>query len=465
MQKIISTLIFLLSSSLAFSQADTARILTYESFMDIVREHHPVARQADLQLVMGEGKLMKARGSFDPKLYNNLGQKYFEGKEYFSLLDAGLKVPTWFGIELKAGMEQNRGIYLDPENSTPSSGLWYAGISLPVGQGLFIDKRRAELQKAKIYQRSTEVERRLILNELLYEAGKAYWEFFKAYNQLRVYQNALELTRVRFQAVSQGAKLGDRAPIDTLEAGIQLQNRQLSLQQAELDFTNSRAMLSVFLWAEGTVPLEIPEETYPPESEALDALEIEPQFILQLEEFTRAHPNLQQYQYKLEQLVVDQRLKREQLKPVINLQYNPLTQVTNESPLNNYNLNNYKWGIEFGFPVFLRKERGDLKLAEAKIQETRWEMDNKREVIFNKIQMALNEWNTTKNQFDLYQQTVRDYALLLAGERQKFDIGESSLFLVNSREVSYIQAQIKLIDIQTKNRKADLTSRYALGIL
>ena len=299
----------------------------------------------------------------------------------------------------------------------------------------------------------------------MYEAGKTYWEFFKAYNQLRVYQNALELTRQRYEAVSQGARLGDRASIDTLEAGIQFQNRQLSLQQAELDFINAQAMLSVFLWAEGTVPLEIPENTVAPESTQLEAIEVDPGLILQLDRFVSQHPNLRQYQYKLDQLVVDRRLKREQLKPVINLQYNPLTQVTNESPISNYSINNYKWGIEFGFPVFLRKERGDLKLAEAKIQETRWELDNKREVVFNKIQMALNEWRTTKNQFDLYQQTVIDYSVLLAGERQKFDIGESSLFLVNSRETSYIQAQIKLIDIQTKNRKASLVSRYALGIL
>ena len=132
-KKYIFISIYLFISFPAFSQIDTVQVLTFESFMEIVREHHPVARQADLQIVKGEGKLMKARGSFDPKLYNNLGQKYFEGKEYFSLLDAGLKVPTWFGVELKAGLEQNRGIYLDPENNTPSSGLWYAGISLPVG--------------------------------------------------------------------------------------------------------------------------------------------------------------------------------------------------------------------------------------------------------------------------------------------------------------------------------------------
>jgi outer membrane protein TolC len=464
-KKLFVTLYFIGLSFWGFSQADSLQILTFDTYMDIVRAHHPVAKQADLQLVQGDAKLLKARGAFDPKLFNSLGQKYFEDTEYYSLLDAGLKIPTWFGMEIKAGVEQNRGEFLNSEDKTPSTGLLYGGISMPVGRGLFIDERRAELQKAKIYQRSTEVDRQLILNDLMYDAGKAYWEFFQAYNELRVYQNALVLAQQRYDAVNRGAKLGDRAAIDTLEAGIQVQNRQLSLQQAELDFANATAYLSVFLWADGVVPMELASGTVPPVSEDIEALPIEQQFLLQLEMFTNQHPDLRMYQYKIDQLVVDRRMKRENLKPTLNIKYNPLTRVTNENPINNFSVNNYTWGLEFGFPVFLRKERGDLRLTEAKIQDTRWEMSNKRQAIFNKIQISLNEWATTKNQFDLYQRTVVDYSRLLAGERTKFDIGESSLFLVNSREVKYIEAQIKLIEILTKNRKADLGSRYSLGIL
>ena len=213
------------------------------------------------------------------------------------------------------------------------------------------------------------------------------------------------------------------------------------------------------------MPLELAEGTVPPSSSETDPLPVDNLLLSEVSSFTDNHPNLQQYRFKVEQLVVDRRLKRENLKPTINLKYNPLTRRSVEAPMINYSINNYTWGLEFGMPLFLRKERGDLKLANIKIQETQWEMANKRESINNKARMALNEWQTTGDQITLFSQTVIDYAALLAGERQKFNIGESSLFLVNSREVSYINAQIKLIELQAKNQKAGLKTRYSLGIL
>ena len=81
------------------------------------------------------------------------------------------------------------------------------------------------------------------------------------------------------------------------------------------------------------------------------------------------------------------------------------------------------------------------------------------------VMTYVNEWEITKEQADLYAQTVNDYRGLLEGERALFDSGESSLFMVNSRELGYINAQIKLIEILTKNQKAILATRYSLGTL
>jgi outer membrane protein TolC len=116
-------------------------------------------------------------------------------------------------------------------------------------------------------------------------------------------------------------------------------------------------------------------------------------------------------------------------------------------------------------PLFLRKERGDLQLTKLKIQDSELALENKRANIGFKINASLNEWSTTKNQVDLYTRTVRDFSGLLDGERTLFELGESSIFLVNARETGYINAQIKLIELVAKNRKAILETNYALGIL
>ncbi len=447
------------------AQQNAEKVLTLEAYLDIVQAHHPVAKRADIELLKGAATVMQARGAFDPKAFADMSQKYFKDKEYYSLINGGVKIPTWFGIELKTAFEQNGGLFLNPENNTSGGGLWYAGASISLGAGLFIDKRRAELRRAQLYEEMTQLERQLILNDLLYEAASVYWEWFKAYNTLAVYENALQLATVRFDATKRGAVLGDRPPIDTLEAGIQVQNRRLRYQQAQLDFVNSTALLSVYLWVDGIVPLEVEAGTVPLGVDGLSVLEVEGDLYAKLDSLVNAHPSLQQYQYKLDQLAISRRLKQEQLKPQLDLNYNAIAQPINGDPFAAYSVNNYKWGFSFNMPVFLRKERGALRLADLKIQEATLDFTLKNASISYKIISSFNDWQTTFDQVNLYTQTVEDYRQLLAGERRLFDIGESSLFMVNSRELGYINAQVKLVELLTKNQKAQLATRFAMGLL
>lgn len=456
--------VLLFSFAGAFAQESNS-ILTYEEFNEIVRQHHPMAVQADLIKQKGDATVQMARGGFDPKIGTDVSQKQFNGDQYYSLIDAGLKVPTWFGIEAYAGYEQNGGVYLNPENYTSGGGLVYAGLSLPVGRGLFIDERRAALRSAQIYQKGTKVEQRLMMNELLYEAGKAYWKWFEKYQAFQVYQEALELAQFRFNAVKQEAEAGDKPAIDTLEAGIQVQNRQLALQQSELDFKNASAMLGIFLWQNGQIPLELEETTIPVDKNTVQLQTTEGLLLDRMDSLIAYHPYLQQYRFKIDQLKIDRRMKIENLKPQLDLKYNALSQVVGASPFSDLSINNYQWGLQFSMPIPLRKERGALKLAKLKIRNAELDVVDTQAQIGFKINAALNEWNTTREQTSLYRRTVEDYLGLLQGERDKFGAGESSLFMVNSRELGYINAQIKYLELLTKNRQAQLGTEYALGVL
>ncbi len=447
------------------AQTEVANLLTFDAFMDRVKIHHPLAVQADLRLDKGDAQLRKERGNFDPKVFSDVSQKYFSDKQYYSVINSGLKIPTWYGIEFKGGYTENDGVFLNPQNSTPGAGLWYAGISVPVGQGLFIDKRRAALKKAKIYQESTTAERDLLYNELLYDAGKVYWNWFENYNTIKVYENALEIGQERFEAVKQAAALGDKPSIDTVEASIQVQNRMLKLQEAQLNYKNATAMLSVYLWVDGIVPLEVDEITRPIESKDLSIVTAKKELKDALDSLTTRHPLLQQYQYKVDQLKVDKKWKQEQIKPQLNLKYNAINKPVGNDAFANYNMNNYTWGVEFNMPIFLRKERGALELAKLKINDAELELVAKQAAINYKAIAALNNLETTQQQITLYARTVNDYSKLLKGERRMFDAGESSLFMVNSRELGYIKTQIKYIQLLTKNHKSILELNYAIGLL
>lgn len=440
--------------------------LSFKNYLEIVRSHHPIAKQAGIQLSKGDAEVLSARGNFDPTLYADIAQKYFKGDQYYHLMDGGIKVPTWFGIELYAGYENTRGENLNPQNYTPNNGLAYAGISVPIGQDLILDKRRAQLRKAQIYQSMSEEERRMIMNDLILEASEAYWIWFESYNVLKVYEEAFALSNQRFVALKRSAELGETAYIDTLEAGIQVQNRNLSLQQAQLDYANSTSLLSIYLWQEGTIPLELGENTVPPKK-APSTTDETPFLTPPLDRSTAlaSHPEIKYSQFKIDQLNIERRLALERLKPQINLKYNALNEPIGSNPFAQYSMRNYTWGADFQMPILLRNGRGQLKMAQLNIQEATYGLDSKQALLKMKSDQANNEWSTTNQQVEIYTKTVSDLEKLFNAENTRFIAGESSIFMVNTRESNYISSKIKLIELISKNQKSLIKTYHSLGLL
>jgi outer membrane protein TolC len=440
-------------------------VFSDKQFYEIVLNNHPLAKQAGLKTQFGENSVLKAKGGFDPKIYNQIDQKYYNSSQYYSLINAGLKVPTWYGIEVKSGFETNRGDYLDPHDKTPNGGLWYGGVSVNLGQGMMIDQRRAELFKARIYQQSTIFEQKLQLNELIYESGYSYWNWFLSYHSSKVLEESFALATERFEAVKRTAELGDRPAIDTLEAEIQVQNRESLLRNYEADLQSTGYKLATFLWNENAAPLELENKTTPLD---VDSLIIGSEGIMNESEIDSAisnHPYLQITNYKIKSLEVEKRLKREQLKPQLNLQYNLINEPVNYNPLTALSVNNYKWGLTFEMPIFLRKERGDLALADLKIQDEQYNFENNQAYLQYKIKNAMVEYNNALVQVEIYRNTVEDTKRLLDAEKLMFETGESSLFLINARELAYIQSKLKLIEVIAKSQQALLSLRFALASL
>jgi outer membrane protein TolC len=448
-----------------FVQLKAQKTFRDEDFLNIVLNNHPLAKQANLQIQFGQQTVLKAKGGFDPKLYHQFDQKNLQTNTYYSLNHSGLKIPTWYGIEVKTGFESNRGSFLNPEEKTPESGLWYGGIAINLGKGLVIDERRAELFKAKIYQQSTIYEQKLQLNELIYEAGYAYWNWFHAYQSLTVLNDSYNIALERLDAVRRSVELGDRSAIDTVEATIQLQNRLSMLKNYEATIRSTKSKLSTFLWNEKLEPLEVDSLTTPI---AMDDLTIEKlNYLTESEEnsILENHPYIKINNFKIDQLDVEKRFKQEMLKPQLTLQYNVLNEPINYNPWNTVSMNNYKLGVGLQMPLFLRKERGDLQLSKLKIQDEKLALENNKINLTYKINIAKIAVENALIQIEVNKKIVSDSKLLLDAEKQLFNTGESSLFLINSREIALIQAKLKLIEEIVKYKQSVLSLKFALAIL
>jgi outer membrane protein TolC len=237
------------------------KYLSLEATTAIIRSYHPVVRQAKLEVAQMDAALQAARGLFDPSFYHVLEQKTFNGTDYFNYSSQTLKIPTWFGMDIKAGLANNSGLRTDPSLTAGKS--TYVGVSIPVLKGLLFDKRRAAVQQGKLFVRMSQQDQRLVINELLLDANMAYWKWAAAHRVESVLSKALAVSESRYTWVYKAWLSGDRAAIDTVEAMAQLQAVQVMKSQAEYELQKTRLQLDNFLWTPDGKPYDLPDDVLP----------------------------------------------------------------------------------------------------------------------------------------------------------------------------------------------------------
>jgi outer membrane protein TolC len=446
--------------------AAAADTLHVRDFYARILANHPIVRQIRLLPQEARAEIRMARGLFDPVLGGLFDEKQFQGTNYYSRNEVELKIPTYW-LEFSAGFQRNFGDRLSPEQSNPAAGTAYVGVSAPILRGLLIDERRNTLWQAKYFMQLNQAEQVKLLNKILLSAAKTYYEWLEAFQKYRFLQQGFDLAVFRYNAVKQGVLQGDEAPIDSVEAHLEFLKRQVALQEGKLEFQNTGLFLSNFLWDENGNPLQLDSTLYPSE-QGMEVQNFTAEEIRTLAELaTDQHPELLKLRYKLEQLTIERRYRYNNLLPYVNLEFkplflpvlNPLGVPTNSGGIQS----NYAFGIGVYMPLFLRKERGKLLSTKLKLQETNFELKQSQREILNNVYQSYNELQTFEQLLRIQRLTVENAVRLQDGENQKFQNGESSLFIINRRERSTIEEQIKLIEIKVKYAKAKIALQWAAG--
>ena len=446
----------LLFGSLAWGQNQNLKELNYNEFLGYVKKYHPLVKSAQLEINMAQANLMMARGGFDPKIEADFDQKQFKGKDYYSVFNSSFKIPTWYGIEVKAGFDNSEGIFVNPENALPNNGLTSLGITVPVGQGLFINQRMADLRKAKIQIQLSQAERKLQAIEVLYNASLAYFNWKRNHSEVQLYSTYLNNAKLRYKGIKTLINNGDKPAIDSVEAGIVVKTRQWNLEESKLKLAKSKLDLSNYLWLDNNIPLELQDDVLPEnklEQTISATLKIN-QLITDTISIEN-HPKINSLENKLAILEVDRKLKANSLLPKMDVGYHYLSE---PNYWDDTNFNNYKIGVNFKFPLFLRKERGSLQLAKFKIQDTQFSLNLERVQLKNKINAQQTEIKSIEKQLQLLSSLVAGNSQMLQSEERLFSLGESSIFLLNSRENNLVSIQLTQLGLENRflNSNAEL---------
>ncbi|MCU0418576.1 MAG: TolC family protein [Cyclobacteriaceae bacterium] len=452
-----------------FILPDSVKAFSLENFYASILEFHPIVRQTNLLPETARQEIRMARGAFDPKVETRLDNKDFGGTNYFNKLYGSFTVPTWFPVDPKIGFERNTGSFLNNESILPNADnnrQLFAGVSLPIGRGLFTDERRAALQQAKLFAQMAEAEQIKLINKILLEAAKEYWQWYYAYYNYRLLNRNAAIAREIFRLVKLDADLGEASVVDTVQAKITMQERLVQQQEALIQFLNTSIRISNYLWDSEGNPLDL-QPNVAPVLVADDGVLLGVQTLENLTEMARQnHPELRKLAVKLDQLEVDRRLAVEFLKPRLDLNYNFLNQPLNpQGDVQSFRfMENYKFGLDFSMPIFLRKERAKLAQTKIKIRSTTYERDQAERDIVNQINATFNEIVNTNQIITQQTDMANNYDRILKAELLNLENGESDLFKINIQQEKLIQSQAKLLKLQAEYEKMKATIYWAAGV-
>ena len=440
----------------------SAQEFSYNSFIEQVKQNHPISKQAKIIVDKAVADLLGARASFDPTINYQTDNKTFDGKNYYSYENAELKIPTWAGIDVKTGIESNKGQFINSEVSKGYSS--YIGFEVPIIKNLVIDKRRASILQAKNLIKASEQEKQSILNQLILDASIDYWKWSAQYQLLKLYKQYVTTATNRFTITKIAYTNGERASLDTLEALTQLQQLKILENESELLYKNAGIELSNYLWQNNDSAFQLDTQAFPESIESyrsdLNINDLVSLSILQ-------NPDVKAYDYKINNLLIEKKLKFQSLLPMLNVKTNILNQnynVFKDASVQLYQ-NNYKFGVDFKMPLFVREGRADYKKAKLKIAETNLVFTAKKLEIQNKVRMYGNENLYQKNQLDILKNINYNTNALLKGELIKFYNGDSNLFVVNARENKVIETAEKLISLKFKIVKSYYGAKWASGAI
>jgi outer membrane protein TolC len=185
-----------------------------------------------------------------------------------------------------------------------------------------------------------------------------------------------------------------------------------------------------------------------------------------MERVLTLHPEVRKADGKLAQAEAERALARLSILPLASADLSALSAVDGGQFQFGEALSrsgNFKGVIELASPLLFFKERGKFRSTDAKAERADLEVQLTRREVTLLVRTAINDLVQFDAQLSLQRDAVRLFRILSAGERTKFEAGESTLFLVNTRERQVLDEELKYVALQAKYVAARAALAVALG--
>ncbi len=432
-------------------------VLTLDAFLDQVLRTSPAARSLRLETDRALAALLDARGAFDPYLTSGYEYKTKGSKDKLNVLRSGVTLPFDLPMSpsLKVDYRRGLGSSIDPSVFTSHVGETRFGLSFSPLKGFATDKRRAALDKARLEPRRADALQTRGRHRVLLDATRAFWTWVEAQRILQVNRELMALATRRRDLIVRQARAGETAAVDSVEAELAVVSRESKVAAARRKAEEARVKLAVFLWEEDGTPQPLRHD--PPPLPDLPAV-ADSAAAMTLAQSRR--PELKEIALKQRQMQVERRLVRERLRPNLKLEAQVVSY--DESP---FNVNDVKLGFKIDQPLFFRGGRSQAERVEIEMQALRFKQDLTRRKVRADVEAALVALRQSRRRVAATERQVELAQHLQRAEQRRFDLGESTLFLVNQREQAFAEAREAHIAARINVLQAHATYQWATGTI
>lgn len=446
----------------AGTRAAQAGALGLDEVLRSVETSYPLLRAAELDRDIADGDLLAAQGGFDATWKTRASSTPL-GYYNYHRVDSVVEVPTTlWGSTFFGGYRIGRGDFPSYYGSyeTLSKGEFRAGVSVPVVRNGPTDRRRATIARAEAGQIIADKSVDQARLDLARTATTRYWDWVAAGRRLATVKKLLATAVERDAGLAARVQRGDLPAIERVDNQRTILSRQSQLVTAERQLQQAGFELALYLRGADGSPVQPSPDRLPeglPEPTALAGNEAD-----LIAAALAKRPEMARFEAQRRQLQAEVAYAKNQRLPAVDLQivgsrdfgadavYARRPTVLEASVL-------------IDIPLQNRAATGRADAATAQLARLEAQARFARDRITTDVRDARSAIETARQRVDVARREVSLAVELERAERSRFELGDSTLLVVNLREQATADAALREIDALLDYQRAAASRRAAQG--
>jgi len=369
-----------------------------------------------------------------------------------------------YGAEVFGSYRVSNGDFPTYENYnyTNNLGEVKVGALFSLLRNRDIDNRRFAIEDTRLAASQARLDVMLVQLNVQHEALRAYWRWVAAGEEIRVFEELLEIAEARQIGLAREVGEGARARIALTENEQNLLRRRTLLEQARRDFLTASNSLGYYLRGSDGL-MVVPTREMLPDPTQMKAV-VPPEVLATnpVADVIRNRPELQTFALALERATNKVALRQNDLQPSLDASVElsrDFGQIGPGGP--GFDSTDTVVGLTFSVPLQRRTARGAVQRAEAELRETELRQRRIADQITTEVSNILANLGAAIKLADLADAEVEQANKMVQAERTRFRLGAGEFFLVNAREETAANARISAIRAQLAGRLAEASYNAA----